>query len=116
MGLHGFGIFCLYYSLMLLFQLHTFRKYVLCIFSFLGLSQQNFKVSPYVAQAMFHPSHLVTQCVYIVAYQLHPSEVLHKILVYRYFGLRRCPGWSLEQILCPTPLTIFTLITRVRAF
>ena len=77
MGLHGSGVFCLYGPLMYFFQLQIFGKYVLCIFSLVGFSPQNFHISSYVAHSVFDSSKLVTQVVHFVADYFQPSEVLN---------------------------------------
>ncbi len=114
MGFHGSGGFRLYSPLMLLFQLQIFGRYVLGVFSLVGLSPKNFHISSYVIQPMFHPGNLVAQVVHFVTDQLQTPEVLYQVLVDKGFGLWRCSGWSIEQILGPSSFSIFTLIPRVR--
>ncbi len=113
MGFHGSGVLGLYSSLMLLFQLQIFGTYVLCVFPFVGLSPQNFHISSYVVQPMFYPGYLVAQDVHFVTDQFQTPEILYQVLVDKGFGLWRCSGWSLEQILSPSSFSIFTLIPRV---
>ncbi len=114
MGFHGSGVFCLYFPLMLLFQFQIFVKYVFCIFSLVGLWPQTFHISSYVAQPMFYPCYLITQVVHFITDQFQSSDILYQVVVDRDFGLGRCSGWSLEQILSLSSFPVFTLIPRVR--
>jgi hypothetical protein len=77
MGFHGSGVLGLYCPLMLFLQLQIFGKYVLCVFSFVRFSPQNFHISSYVAHSVFHSSKLVTQVVHFVTDYFQPSEVLY---------------------------------------
>ncbi len=113
MGFHGPGVLGLYSPLMLLFQLQIFGTYVLCVLPFVGLSPQNFHISSYVVQRMFHPGNLVAQVVHFVTDKFQTPEILYQVLVDKDFGLWICSGWSLEQILSPSSFSILTLIPRV---
>ncbi len=71
MGFHGSGVFCLYSPLMLLLQFQIFGKYVLCVFSLVGIPPQKIHISSYVAHPMFYSCKLVTQVVHFFADQFH---------------------------------------------
>ncbi len=95
---------------MLLFQFQIFWK--VCFVRLLSRCIFATKFSNFLLCRSTHglPCYLVTQAIHFITHQFHTSELLYQVLVDRDFGLGRCSGGSLEQILSPSSFPIFTLI------